>query len=331
LSTKPGFYMLDMSNEKLWEPLLALRDKVKYYPEEIKSVLISFHDSSFEIQFNMFPELSAEGKSIFLSKERLFEFPGSVVFILDENYSIKLHNNQLLDTDSIEFLLRYLPFCFGKARAYYLKRTFTVLHFAQTLDGRIATDSGESKWIGNDENLIHSHRMRALCDGILIGNNTLKHDKPSLNVRHVKGPNPVKIIIGNSIPDFESLIETGCRIIFCTSKLLDNIRGVECIEVSEKDNQISPNIILTKLYERGIFSLYIEGGAMTASTFLANKCIDVMQLFFAPKIFGSGVNNFTLPSLSNINNSVKFKNSSFKPMGDGVLFEGEICYDIPKQ
>ena len=82
------------------------------------------------------------------------------------------------------------------------QRSFTVSHFAQSLDGRVATDFGDSRQIGCAENLVHAHRMRALCDGILIGATTLRVDRPALNVRYAEGPDPARIVVG-SVLDVE--------------------------------------------------------------------------------------------------------------------------------
>ena len=77
-----------------------------------------------------------------------------------------------------------------------------LVHMAITLDGKISTECGHSKWIGNNENLIHAHRLRAIVDGILVGANTVKLDKPKLNVRHVKGDNPIRLILSNKTKSF---------------------------------------------------------------------------------------------------------------------------------
>ena len=82
----------------------------------------------------------------------------------------------------------YLPYCMAPVHARRMRRAFAVSHFAQSLDGRIATCDGDARWIGCDENHVHAHRMRALCDGILIGcPHTPVTDRPALTVRHADG------------------------------------------------------------------------------------------------------------------------------------------------
>lgn len=198
----------------------------------------------------------------------------------------------------------------------------TVLHFAQTLDGRIATVTGHSKWISNDEDLIHAHRMRALCDAVLIGANTLRKDKPMLTVRHVRGPEPTKVVVGNNAVEFSSLLDNGGKVIYLSASEKNGYSGIEQVHLGNSGKAISPCQILQELFSRNIFSLYVEGGSITASGFMRDYAIDYMQLFLSPKIFGSGISNFSLPEISQVENSIKFKESSFVPMGDGVLFCG---------
>jgi diaminohydroxyphosphoribosylaminopyrimidine deaminase / 5-amino-6-(5-phosphoribosylamino)uracil reductase len=319
--------MNPISQERLWELLLQIRKEIIKAPANVNTVLILCYNTKFDVHINNIQELCCDDRAILISKEpEPYQFPGLISFVLDENYNIKFFKNQLFDDDQIEFIVSYLPFCFAAAKAHQLKRSVAIVHFAQTLDGRIATESGNSKWISNHENLVHSHRMRALCDSVLIGANTLKKDKPSLTVRLVKGPNPMKIVIGNSVQNFESLLENEGKVILFTSNMNGDINGIEKVQLPEKGNRISPSLILKELYQRGIYSIYIEGGSATASSFLEDQSIDILQIFLAPKIFGTGISCFNMSSMQNAEDLMEFVNYSFKPMGNGVLFEGEIQY-----
>jgi riboflavin-specific deaminase-like protein len=315
------------TKEMLWELLLKLRNEVKVSGANMNTIAIFFNDARFEIFFNKIPEISHNTKAIVFSKEELtLHFPKHVLFQFDDNYRIRLVHKKFLDDEQVEFLLTYLPFCFYVCRAHDLKRAVSILHFAQTLDGRIATQSGNSKWIGNQENLVHSHRLRALCDAILVGGNTIKIDKPALNVRNVKGTNPIRVVVGNSLYDFSSLMKSDGKIFQITSNANNPVEGIEKIIVPETANHILPSAILKELYRRGIYSVFIEGGSTTASSFITDKSLDILQLFIAPKIFGSGICSFTLPSIRNVEESLSFIRSSYKNMGDGILFEGEVVY-----
>lgn len=109
------------------------------------------------------------------------------------------HHGGELSGDAARMLTTYLPYCFLSVYARRWNRAVAVSHFAQSLDGRIATDWGNSKWIGHEDNRTHAHRMRALCQGILIGSGTLKRDTPALTVRRVEGPDPRPIFLGSTV------------------------------------------------------------------------------------------------------------------------------------
>jgi diaminohydroxyphosphoribosylaminopyrimidine deaminase / 5-amino-6-(5-phosphoribosylamino)uracil reductase len=315
------------SEDELWDMLLQLKNDVKSSVDDIYTVTILLHDSFTEIYYNQIPVQAYDIDSIIITRKFLYnDLPARVLFQLNENFGVTLIYNHILEKDQADFLVSYLPYCSLPWKAHRLGRAVSVLHFAQTLDGRIATENGNSKWIGNQENLIHSHRMRALCDGILIGGNTLKNDKPALTVRHVKGVDPVKVVIGSSSFDFESLLESNGRIILFSSRKSNAISGIEKVEIPGKSGHILPSRILRELYKMGIDSILIEGGSQTASSFIKDRSLDVLQLFFSPRIFGSGICNFSLPTISSVDDSINFRYSSFKNMGDGVLFEGEVNY-----
>src|SRR6185437_10083055 len=83
----------------------------------------------------------------------------------------------------------YLPFAERRRRPY------AVAHLGQSLDGRIATAAGASRWVTGEEDLLHTHRMRALADAILVGAGTVRHDDPQLTVRRCSGAHPVRVVI----------------------------------------------------------------------------------------------------------------------------------------
>ncbi len=139
--------------------------------------------------------------------------------------------------------------------------------------------------------------MRALCDGVLIGSGTLKNDSPKLNVRHVNGVDPSKIIVGNGDYDYTSLLGTS-KIFKIHSNINTQSNGVEMIVVDEENGVLNCDTMLRKLYENGIRSIYIEGGSFTSSTFLNQRALDTIQLHFAPIIAGTGISGFTLPLLN---------------------------------
>lgn len=218
-----------------------------------------------------------------------------------------------------------LPYCLAPLHARRIGRAFSVSHFAQSLDGRIATRVGDARWIGCDENRLHAHRMRALCDGILIGAHTLRIDRPALTVRHAEGEDPVRIVVGDA-GDVACLEQAGPgAIVLIGADDGPSSAQVEHVVLPRVDGRISTSAILEALYRAGILSVYIEGGATTTTTFLAEGNIDVLQLHISPLIIGPGVNSFTRPSIHAVRDSVRFAPHVYRSIGDGMMFVGRVA------
>jgi len=233
--------------------------------------------------------------------------------------------NHLLSEDGFSFIERYLPYILIKTIAFRNKSAQTIGHLAMSLDGKIATNTGNSQWIGNKKNQIHSHRMRALSDAILVGGNTYIKDKPQLNVRHVSGDNPKKIIIGDG--DYSSNNDDNCNDIIWVNSNSKNASDFEQITIGRNSDGFMCNSLLLELYERGIYTIYIEGGGVTLSGFVNSKSLDIIQLHYAPIIMGSGIPCFDLPEITDVDQALTFKKYSTEKMDDEWMFTGVINYD----
>ena len=166
----------------------------------------------------------------------------AVLIVNNKNtYSIK--SNPEVDQNLLKALQLYLPFIWIPLGN---KLPVVYLHVAQSLDGKIATNSGHSKWIGNMENRIHSHRIRALVDGVMIGGNTLRNDKPKLNVRHVEGKDSVKIVITSEENNYDSLCTNNNSKIICIGPKNDKLKDpkVTYISVEKNNGVLNPSEIL---------------------------------------------------------------------------------------
>lgn len=183
-------------------------------------------------------------------------------------------------------------------------QSFAVAHLAQSLDGKIAATNGASRWISGDEDLCHTHRMRALADAVLVGADTVLHDDPLLTVRRCSGTHPVRVVI-----DPERKLEShhkvftdpNARTIVIAAADRHNGHAapdVETIILPRAGKVIAPQAICAALAARGLHWLFIEGGGVTISNFLREGCLDRLQITVAPLLLGSGRPSVTLPPVS---------------------------------
>ncbi len=228
-----------------------------------------------------------------------------------------------LPLEIIDLLRLYLPICFLSLRARQHRRAVTLSHFAQSLDGWMATISGDSKWIGSPGNLIHSHRMRALFDAVLVGAHTLSRDKPQLTVRYVRGDNPVRVVLGKTFAGIESLFRSSFDpvILIGGRPPYESSRFI-ALPLGRKNGFVPTVRVLRALYKRGVHSVYIEGGAITASRFLQENTLDIIQVHISPMILGPGLPVFLIPPVQRVNESLRFDSFFYTAVDDGIMFTG---------
>lgn len=318
--------------DSIWNALLALTNAIKKYTIPIHYCYLQMGNEP-KVFINQMPSVQAENQAVVIVVSEALDtsfFKKNIpIFKLRGKSQAKLEQSQLVDHPSILFknLAIYLPYCFLSYLARQAGRAMAVSHFAQTLDAKIATHTGDSKWIGNPENLIHAHRMRALCDAILIGKQTLQADQPSLTVRHVKGSNPQKVVIASSTADYSSLLHNEQEeVLVLSHQPQTSSPQINCVHLStaNSNGHIHGLDILKCLYDQGYHSVYIEGGAVTTSNFLKDRAIDIVQLHYSPQIFGSGISAIQLPQIDEVGQAIRFEQSVFYMVGDGCMFVGEM-------
>ncbi|MEJ1934581.1 RibD family protein [Nostoc sp. NIES-2111] len=170
-------------------------------------------------------------------------------------------------------------------------RPFVVAQLGQSLDGRIATVSGESRWINGAGALDHLHALRAAVDAVVVGVGTVLADDPRLDVRRVEGRSPARVIIDprNRIPaDCKCLRDDGVRRFVIRGEPSQAVAGVEEILVAQEDGALAPAAVVAALFARGMRRILVEGGAATISRFIDAGCVDRLHVLVAPLIIGSG-------------------------------------------
>lgn len=197
-----------------------------------------------------------------------------------------------------EFEALYGPLC-----AVAPDQSFAIAHVAQSLDGKIAAESGASRWISGEEDLCHTHRLRALADAVVVGADTVLHDDPLLTVRRCAGSHPVRVIIDPDrklAPHHQVFTDRSAKtlVIAAAPSKGGLIDGVEVLTLPREGRVISPTAIKEALAARGLHWLLIEGGGVTISNFLRAGCLDRLQITIAPLLLGSGKPSLTLPTIA---------------------------------
>lgn len=196
----------------------------------------------------------------------------------------------------------------------------------QSLDGRIATVIGESKYINGAYALDHLHELRASVDAVVVGVGTIVADDPLLTVRRVSGRSPARVVLdpsGRADPDAHCFQDDGARrvVVRRTGVAAPLAPGVEVVAL-EAEAAFAPAGILAALRASGFARILVEGGARTLSAFLEAGCIDVVHIFVSPVILGSGRNGFELPPVERIAEAMRPAATRVHVFPDGdVLFE----------
>ena len=198
----------------------------------------------------------------------------------------------------------------------------------QSLDGRIATDTGHSKYINGAEGLKHLHRLRALVDAVVVGIGTALADDPQLTVRRVKGPHPARVVVdprGRIVPDARLFADDGVRRIMVTvqGKTPPCPAGVEVLQLPAADGHIDPKRLLAALADLGFRRILIEGGAETVSRFLRAGCLDRLHVVVAPIILGGGRPGLTLAPIKLVDHALK-PPMRVHLLGEEVLFDCDL-------
>ncbi|MCI0530406.1 MAG: RibD family protein [candidate division Zixibacteria bacterium] len=215
-----------------------------------------------------------------------------------------------------------------------IQRPSVTIKFAQSLDGRIATLSGDSKWISGPKARAFAHRLRSQHQAVLVGINTVLKDNPRLTVRLAKGKNPVKVILDSRlrVPLSAHVVRHGSRgrtIVAVTKQApLSKIRklqakGLKILLIpSGKEGGVSLKRLLAELKKAGIQSVLVEGGAKVITSFLKERLAYRLIVITAPKIIGKGIDgiNFFTPSIR----LAGFERSKIYKLGDDIVSDVQL-------
>lgn len=201
----------------------------------------------------------------------------------------------------------------------------------QSLDGRIATESGHSHYINDAEALTHLHRLRAIVDAVLIGVGTANTDDPLLTVRHVDGPQPWRVVLdprGRIRPDLRLLHDGATPVLLIQSPGSSCVTHacaahVEHVALPLVSGGFSPVHILDFLAGRGLHRVLVEGGGNTLSRFVQAGHLDRLHLLVAPLLIGSGRPGLCLPPIDTLESALRPASRSYA-CGRDTLFDLQL-------
>jgi diaminohydroxyphosphoribosylaminopyrimidine deaminase / 5-amino-6-(5-phosphoribosylamino)uracil reductase len=213
---------------------------------------------------------------------------------------------------------------FGPLRMGCVDELVVVGQIGQSLDGRIATVSGDSHYINRPAGLAHLHRLRAVVDAVVVGIGTALADDPQLTVRRVDGPHPARVVLdprGRLTPTARLLNRDGTRRLVVTARGTScALPGVEVLTLPAPNGVIAPADILAGLAELGFRRVLIEGGSNTISRFLAAGCLDRLHVVVAPILLGAGRPSIVLDSIEHIEQALR-------PPIHVHWLDGEVLFD----
>lgn len=215
---------------------------------------------------------------------------------------------------------------------------FTTIKVAQTLDGQIATQTGHSQWISSPDSRTFAHQLRKEHDAVMVGTGTVIADNPQLNLRHVKGVNPRRIILDSKLripvdahvlkaDDIEkSILVTSVE---ASEKKLEQLKkiGVEVIKIhSNQDKRLDLKQLWEVLGRKGITSLLVEGGSQLITSLLHQKLANRFIAAIAPLILGQGTPAVGNLGKQKIDDAIHLKNIRKKNIEDDIILIGDIEY-----
>lgn len=197
-------------------------------------------------------------------------------------------------------------------------------HLGQSLDGQIATASGDGQGVTGAANIRHLHRLRALADAVLVGAATVRNDDPLLTTRLVDGPSPVRVVLDGARrlgPDHRLFQEGPPTLVLCAATAADraHLGRAEIVPVPGDAAGLRPAAVLAALRARGLRRVFIEGGGVTVGRFLEAGCLDLLEVCVAPVLIGTGRPGLRGPTAASMAEALRPAGTAI-PMGRDVLF-----------
>jgi len=207
--------------------------------------------------------------------------------------------------------------------------------FAQSLDGRIATATGDSKWITGEAARRFAHQLRSEHDAILVGIGTVLADDPQLTVRLIEGRDPLRVVVDTNLrtPLTARVLANGAAagtLIVCAESAhrarVEAVQelGGEVLRLAANETGIDIGELLEALGRRGITSVLVEGGRQMITSFLSARAVDRVIAIVAPKIIGKGIESIGDLGIIHISDALTFASVSTLRLGADIVFDARL-------
>lgn len=299
---------------------------------------------------------SVEGSTIYVTLEPCAHYgktPPCVDLIIEKKFKKvvigMLDPNELVSGKSIEKLEKHgIQVVVGikedeckKMNEIFIKYItskipFVILKSGMSLDGKIATCTGESKWITSNESRADSQKLRNRVHSIMVGVNTVIADDPELTCRINDEKNLIRVIVDTNlrIPLDSKVVTNNDKLTIVGTTLMANENkkqilrdlGIKVIEVSEKNNKVNLKELVKKLGQEGIDSILIEGGGTLNFSALEEQIVDKVIFYIAPKILGGENSKSSIAGkgFSELDQAVILKDMNYRKIGEDLIVEGYI-------
>lgn len=233
-----------------------------------------------------------------------------------------------VDPDAARLLPLYEPLLQRQASS----PAWVIAHLGQSLDGFIATHNGDSRYVTGAQDLDHMHRLRALSDAVIVGAGTVAIDDPQLTTRRVPGPNPVRVVLDPMLraPHTARVLQDGAAptLWLCDGRWNDPAlaervaaRVLPVPGLAADDGLVDARVARRALAAQGLRVLFVEGGGVTVSRFLAQCQLDRLHLTLAPVLIGEGRRGVRLPASGTMADCLR-------PAGRTVALGDDVLWDF---
>ncbi|HKQ09513.1 MAG TPA: RibD family protein [Blastocatellia bacterium] len=216
---------------------------------------------------------------------------------------------------------------------------FVTVKYAQTLDGRVATATGDSQWISGPDSLRLAHQLRAEHDAILVGIGTVLADDPQLNVRLASGRDPLRVVVDSRLRTpltarvlangaaHHTLIATTSHADRAARQAIERLGAqVVALPASAGSAAVDLRLLLGELRARGVASVLVEGGARIITSLLTRQLVDRLVVAIAPKLIGSGTDAIGDLGIRRLAEALTFSTFITSRLGDDLIFDGRIAW-----